>query len=168
MFARIDSFLLSLAQKFCDRFQRFTGLTVFWLMRWTIAVTLIFYLLYATILDASFAPWVLIVATLHSIRGWKKEETEFFAKRVPEHHFYPSFFRIIMILNTGAVAWFSLAGSLLPELFMLGGMATLLANMYFMSCVPLPPCKSTVHEWHEKGLRWLSGRLSKPVPIPIR
>ena len=166
----LDSLLLSVAQKFCDKFQQFTGLTKFRLQKWTLITSTVFFwggnVSYFD--PAMFALLSINTFSMMSIvRRTEKEESEFLANgklfAVPWSDASLRFVLAMTIGCMGFLMW------LLPSSkggqWMSYGMISLSIWLYICACVPRPPSKSKAREWYERGLTWLNDQL-KPAPIP--
>lgn len=172
MFTWIDSLLLNVAQKFCDKFQRLTGLTKFKLEKWSSIIAATCYWMFAIY---SPVPFLIVVAVACSawsflaIRKIERREELFLArgKVLYSREFVPQF-RIATLVSQGIFVILTLP--LLPfapeMVWFLGWILCILAGTYFTACVPRPPSKSKVCEWLEQGLLWLRDKLP-PVPTPI-
>lgn len=167
---KLDSFLLSLMQKFCDKMQRTTGLTKFFFEKWSlILISPCYWMLYFSDFDTM---WLFIsigvsVCTfvLVPIIGW--QETEFLKKgllRLPVGN--TPILRIICILFLifDVTLVYTYGNS--SYLWAAGGMTLTTSWYYLECCIPHPPSKSKARELYEKGLSWL-GDILEPGPSPL-
>lgn len=175
MLKRLDGFLLGVAQRFCDKFQRFTGLTKFKLQKWAVISSVISG--WGATAFLGF-PSISVLSGLMNTAAWsfniwidEKTEAEFLANGNLVSSLMDSIsVRLAFVCILGGLGIFSIlvdAG--------IGGMLFcqamfLIAYVYFSACIPRPPSKSKMQEWYEKVLTALNESL-KPepalVPIPV-
>lgn len=166
----IDNFLLRSAQKFCDAFQRLTGLSKFWMEKWlTILFTLSLEIAFAIsgkgTFYSSFWMAVLVVWGIIVVRDIEKEECEFLSHGKLRFNFMRTFsFRLsgFFVIELPYAAIWLLSGSM--ENLMV--FASFMMWLYVMACVPRPPSKSKFRQWYEKALTWLGDRV-RDAPTPL-
>lgn len=172
MIARIDRILFVAAQWFTDRFQRLTGLTKFWLEKWSFILGTLSYCFGVD--SASVAIWAvfLIFYTVKIVRGTEKHEAIFLRSGVLLlGAFNHSLLRrsaafVLFLVDVVAVIFYlgvSSALTAFPPVFLCA--TFVLAYVYFSACIPRPPGKSKLQEWSEKLKAWARG-ISDPAPAP--
>lgn len=164
MLARVDSFLLDKAQKFCDRFQRLTGFTKFRIEKW-LAISQMFLILYEFVVARAIfmlTPLLVLVVvfTVLVVHYIERQESAFLKNAELDA---PS---------KGNTAGLRLSILAMVVLTVFVGSALLLwslilADAYISLCIPRPPSKSKMREWLEKGLQELNSLLPEPAPIRV-
>lgn len=166
-----DALLLATAQKFCDKFQQFTGLTKFRLEKWSLILSLASIWWAVLTIDVSIVFLFLVIpislictmSVLRLIRAVELEEVEFLKNghliAFPSR-FLP--FRLLTVCVFGGMGIYNLLffGRTGQALFF--QQLSIVASVYFSACVPRPPGRSKAREWYEKALTWLDGKLAMP------
>lgn len=167
-----DVWLFARFEKFAHRWQRLTGLTCFWLFRCSFALSYV----------------AMCADTLSGVSSYADGRIVYVVMNTIAYAVVWVRFRIVITyvertLKAGAtrnpvesVGRPIRSSLLIVESFMMlsalelsQGMFALhiicfVSALYFVSCTPLPPSKSTVRKLVEKGLAALSGALPEPVP----
>jgi hypothetical protein len=179
MFRDIDSFLLARAQKFCDAFQRLTGLTKFCLEKWAFvmsALSLISYLV-LTLMDIGPVAMVYLLlpgaiyafSTVADIKRIERDEQNFLLRG--ELHWNDRHISGFRLLVLGSLTVLGLALLVVEEgpqvPFALTAFAAYTVGTYIGACMPRPPGKSKLRQWYENALTWLGEWLrEEPSPTP--
>ena len=164
----LDGILLGAAQKLCDKVQRLTGLTKFRLEKWAVIMSVVFFWA-----DAVSNPTGLIItANLYItfimvviVRIVEKEEVRFLASgELTPSLFHESLVRLAIALGFGLlIALTVLVAD--EHLLSVCAEASYVAWVYFSTCIPRPPSKSTMREWYEKAL-WRLDDMLQPTTDP--
>ena len=165
----LDRVLLDAAQKFCDKFQRLTGLTKFTFQKWAVILSMLFFAVVAVYdFDLVLVAMAIINTTYAVFIVYKieEEESKFLENRnLTISPFHDSSERIItLFFATPFLFVFSIIGSPRSYLCMCS-VVCIVAWVYFSACIPRPPGKSKAREWSEKAMMWLNDKL-KPAPVP--
>lgn len=166
-FVWLDGVLLAAAQKFCDKFQRVTGLTKFRLQKWSLIFTLI--LGWGLIV---FGPMIIPSVLMHTLvlggNIWMddRDEAAFLAKNTLA--ISPANFTLVRIIGSCCLGGLGICVLLfVPEfrIFLYGELLFLFIYLYFSACIPRPPGRSKMREWYNKTL-WAVNDWLKPAPVP--
>ena len=171
-FTWLDRVLLGALQKFCDKFQRLTGLTKFRLTKLAVIMMTSFFLtsllFWTGTFDRVLVCLLLVIATASIVFQIELQE-QMFLEYGPDS--LPLPFNGVI----GRIVWLVFYGFFTAMLFvdpfdfestmLVCGNVSYVLFIYFDSCLPCPPSKSKAREWCEKALMWLNDRL-KPSPMP--
>lgn len=167
----IDTALLARAQSFADRFQRLTGLTKFWLEKWTIIAAGVFYMIFAArpfvmvLIGIAAILWVKIFFEVKNIENKEKiflssGQLYFNEWGDPRARTFP-----LVVIGLLLVVALVLIPFVSESLWLCLYTIASIARSYFSACIPRPPGKSKMRQWYENGLTWLNDRL-KPADAP--
>ena len=168
-FIWLDGILLSVAQKFCDKVQRLTGLTKFRLEKWALVVVAICYLTVYVFGEHTAALTVLSVALIFSIaigiRALEIMEADFLENGNLNEPCFSVRGRIAWVVVYALLTGPEFVSADFADKVFVCGNASYILFVYFNACIPRPPSKSKMRELYEKGLTWLNDQL-KPAPVP--
>ena len=170
-----DGVLKAAAQKFCDKFQQFTGLTKFRLEKWAWILSLAStWWAVLTVVDTPLVIILLAILSalfcttmgLHAVRSIEQAEIEFLENgRLVAFLSSSPPMRLVGVYVLGVMGIFNLLffgrtgqAVFCQQLF-------IVVAIYLSVCIPRPPGKSRAREWYEGALTWLDDRLGKsPEP----
>lgn len=166
----LDDKLLGTTQKFCDKFQRVTGLTKFALQKWSLIFgTSLLTWLTLSRMEGFVSTSFLIVVTVINTRIDEESERRFLKKgKIRYESLYERRVRIpTVILSTFASLLIYIGAE--NTLLSVCSCISFISWIYFVACIPRPPSKSKAREWCDKMLTVLNDSL-KPAPafVPIR
>ncbi|MDP2655041.1 MAG: hypothetical protein Q8P17_00540 [bacterium] len=166
----LDSILLGVAQKFCDKFHRVTGLTKFTLQKWSLIFgTSLLTWLTLSRMEGFVSTSFLIIVTVISTRIDEESKRRFLKKgKIRYESLYERRVRIpTVILSTFALLLIYIGSENI--LLSVCLCISFISWIYFVACIPRPPSKSKAREWCDKMLKVLNDSL-KPAPafVPIR
>lgn len=171
MIKRVDAFLLDRAQKFCDKFQRLTGLTKFRLEKWSLILSSVFYWMFAIgVLDEVLTVMALLLSihTFYYVRAIERQEMNFLARselefRAEHHCSIRTIFLLlhVWILAFGLIFAFALIDP--SGIWLCGYSAFVIVTAYLAACTPRPPSKSSMREWLERCLIRINSLLPEPA-----
>jgi hypothetical protein len=171
MLAKLDDFLLARAQRFCDAFQRLTGLTKYRIEKWlwiSLAMTVAMIagqhifnrdgVAFHLTIGPLLCIWALLYATVVDI-----QEKNFLSKgTIEENVWHTEDVRKPLAILSALL--------LLVSLLVRSPNATdlifldLLGVMYVGACIPRPPGKGKLRQWLESTLSGLNIWLPEPKP----
>jgi len=170
MLERLDNFLRSNAQKFCDNAQKYTGLTKFVFLKWNMVLSSLFIMASAICDRSMFLVSVALlnsVAVIRCVHDLEQEESEFLANgKIKLSFLHSVYFRTRFILIVGVITILLLIIADPPSYLLVCANVCMIAWVYLAVCTPRPPGKSKMREWCEKGL-WRLNDWLKPEPALV-